>query len=134
MFVDLPNEFKGTHMSRFIEVLNSHGNMVHVENIDGHPPRDAGEAQRRDRASGNGIPIFPHQKSARVTGMESVMDYTARFDATACGKDIDFVLTVKVGSPRCALAPRQFQNTARTINAAFALCRFVRAKPFGSKT
>src|SRR6267143_2294587 len=25
MFVDLPKEFKGTHMSRFIEVLNAHG-------------------------------------------------------------------------------------------------------------
>src|SRR3954447_17640941 len=34
MFVDLPKEFKGTHMSRFIEVLNAHGNMVHVENIE----------------------------------------------------------------------------------------------------
>src|ERR1700683_2923585 len=33
MFVDLPHEFKGTHMSRFIEVLNSHGSVVHVENI-----------------------------------------------------------------------------------------------------
>jgi GTP cyclohydrolase I len=29
--------------------------------------------------------------------MESVMDYTARFDATANGREIDFVLTVKVG-------------------------------------
>ena len=33
MFVDLPHHFKGTHMSRFIEVLNTHGNVVHVENI-----------------------------------------------------------------------------------------------------
>src|SRR5258708_10338393 len=33
MFVDLPHEFKGTHMSRFIEVLNAHGSVVHVENI-----------------------------------------------------------------------------------------------------
>ena len=33
MFVDLPKEFKGTHMSRFIEVLNAHGNIIHVENI-----------------------------------------------------------------------------------------------------
>src|SRR6185503_7308649 len=33
MFVDLPKEFKGTHMSRFLEVLNAHGNVVHVENI-----------------------------------------------------------------------------------------------------
>src|SRR5881628_221283 len=34
LFVDLPKEFKGTHMSRFIEVLNAHGNVVHVENIE----------------------------------------------------------------------------------------------------
>src|SRR5215471_11789258 len=34
MFVDLPKEFKGTHMSRFIEVLNAHGNVIHVENIN----------------------------------------------------------------------------------------------------
>src|ERR1043165_8477503 len=34
MFVDLPHEFKGTHMSRFIEVLNAHGDQVHVENIN----------------------------------------------------------------------------------------------------
>src|SRR5205814_4099783 len=33
MYVDLPKEFKGTHMSRFVEVLNTHGSMIHVENI-----------------------------------------------------------------------------------------------------
>src|SRR5438270_7298314 len=33
MFVDLPKEFKGTHMSRFLEVLNAHGSVVHVDNI-----------------------------------------------------------------------------------------------------
>ena len=33
MYVDLPHNFKGTHMSRFIEVLNAHGNVMHVENI-----------------------------------------------------------------------------------------------------
>jgi GTP cyclohydrolase I len=34
-------------------------------------------------------------KKAPVSQMESVMDYTARFDATANGREIDFVLTVK---------------------------------------
>src|SRR3954467_6135019 len=33
LFVDLPKEFKGTHMSRFLEVLNAHGSIVHVDNI-----------------------------------------------------------------------------------------------------
>ncbi len=94
MFVDLPKEFKGTHMSRFIEVLNGHGSMVHVENIT-----DILFAmQRKFQAATSHLEVeFPYfmVKKAPVSGMESVMDYTARFDATACEKDIDFVLTVK---------------------------------------
>src|SRR6266702_254324 len=94
MFVDLPKEFKGTHMSRFIEVLNGHGSMVHVENIT-----DILYAmQKKFQAATSHLEVeFPYfmVKKAPVSGMESVMDYTARFDATACEKDIDFVLTVK---------------------------------------
>jgi GTP cyclohydrolase I len=35
-------------------------------------------------------------KQSPVTRKKSLMDYVARFDAAACGKDIDFVLTLKV--------------------------------------
>jgi len=94
MFVDLPKEFKGTHMSRFIEVLNAHGNIIHVENIN-----DILYAmQEKFSAATSHLEIeFPYfmVKKAPVTGGESVMDYVARFDATACEHDIDFVLTVK---------------------------------------
>src|SRR5215469_9587119 len=94
MFVDLPKEFKGTHMSRFIEVLNAHGDVVHVENIT-----DILHAmQKKFHAATSHLEMeFPYfmLKKAPVSGMESVMDYTARFDATACHKDIDFVLTAK---------------------------------------
>jgi GTP cyclohydrolase I len=31
--VDLPHHFKGTHMSRFVEVLNEFGPEIHVDNI-----------------------------------------------------------------------------------------------------
>jgi GTP cyclohydrolase I len=96
MYVDLPKEFKGTHMSRFIEVLNAHGNMVHVENIT-----DILHAMRRklhaDRAHLEMEFPFFLSKRAPVTGMEGMMDYTARFDATAIGREIDFVLTVVAG-------------------------------------
>jgi len=96
MYVDLPKEFKGTHMSRFIEVLNAHGSMVHVENIT-----DILYAMQRKLKSDCAhlemeFPFFLVKK-APVSRQESVMDYTARFDATACGKEIDFVLTVIVG-------------------------------------
>jgi len=94
MFVDLPKEFKGTHMSRFLEVLNAHGNIVHVENIT-----DILYAmQEKFQAATSHLEMeFPYfmVKKAPVSGMESVMDYVARFDATAFRKDIDFVLTVK---------------------------------------
>ncbi len=95
MFVDLPKEFKGTHMSRFIEVLNAHGNVIHVENIT----EILSALQERFQAATSHLEIeFPYfmVKRAPVTGRESVMDYVARFDAAACGKEIDFVLTVKV--------------------------------------
>ncbi|HEV2391428.1 MAG TPA: GTP cyclohydrolase FolE2 [Verrucomicrobiae bacterium] len=94
MFVDLPKEFKGTHMSRFIEVLNAHGNVIHVENI----PDILYALQAKFHAATSHLEIeFPYfmVKKAPVTRLESVMDYTARFDATACRKEIDFILTVK---------------------------------------
>jgi len=102
LFVDLPKEFKGTHMSRFIEVLNAHGSIVHVDNIT-----DILLAMQKKLHSNSShlemeFPFFL-TKTAPVSGMESVLDYTARFDASACGKEIDFVLTVK--APVTTLCP-----------------------------
>jgi GTP cyclohydrolase I len=94
MFVDLPKEFKGTHMSRFLEVLNAHGSIIHVENI-----RDILLAmQQKFHAATSHLEIeFPYfmTKKAPVSKLESVMDYWARFDAAACHGEIDFKLTVK---------------------------------------
>src|SRR3954467_11946945 len=78
LFVDLPKEFKGTHMSRFIEVLNAHGSIVHVDNITDilHV------LQKKLNATTSHLEMeFPYflTKTAPVSGMESVMDYTARF-------------------------------------------------------
>jgi len=94
LFVDLPEEFKGTHMSRFIEVLNAHGRVVHVENI----PDMLFELQKKLHAATSHLEMeFPYflTKKAPASGKESVMDYTARFEAAACKREIDFLLTVK---------------------------------------
>ncbi len=94
MFVDLPKEFKGTHMSRFIEVLNAHGSVIHVENIT----EILRSLQQKLNSATSHLEIeFPYfmVKKAPASGGEGVMDYTARFDATACGTEIDFMLTVK---------------------------------------
>src|ERR1043166_5900322 len=76
LFVDLPKEFKGTHMSRFIEVLNAHGSIVHVDNIT-----DILVAMQKKLNAGAShlemeFPFFL-TKRAPVSGMESVLDYTA---------------------------------------------------------
>jgi GTP cyclohydrolase I len=96
MYVDLPKEFKGTHMSRFLEVLNAHGAIVHVENI----PDILFAMQRKLHSATAHLEMeFPFflEKVAPVSGLSGLMDYTARFVATACGQEIDFVLTVIAG-------------------------------------
>jgi len=93
--VDLPKEFKGTHMSRFVEVLNAHGNVIHVENI----MDILQELQKKLHSATSHLEIeFPYflSKKSPVSRKESLMDYVARFDAAACGAETDFVLTVKV--------------------------------------
>lgn len=94
MFVDLPHHFKGTHMSRFIEVLNAHGSSIHVENIN-----DILHAMQKKLIAATAhleieFPYFMSKKSP-VSKQESLMDYIARFDASARDGEHDFVLTVK---------------------------------------
>jgi GTP cyclohydrolase I len=96
MYVDLPKEFKGTHMSRFIEVLNAHGRVVHVENIPDILHAMRTKLHARTAHLNLECPFFLTKK-APVTGQEGVVDYTARFEATADGREIDFLLTVIVG-------------------------------------
>ena len=94
MFVDLPKEFKGTHMSRFLEVLNAHGSVVHVENITEilHAMQDKLAA-----ATSHLEMEFPYfmMKQAPVSGCDSLMDHVARFEVMARNRDIDLALTVR---------------------------------------
>jgi GTP cyclohydrolase I len=100
--VDLPHHFKGTHMSRFVEVLNSHGPVLHVENVN----NILTELQKKLHAQKAHLDFeFPFflEKGAPVTGAKGMMDYGVRFSATADGDVIDFVVTVVV--PVTTLCP-----------------------------
>src|SRR5437667_12531944 len=92
MYVALPKEFKGTHMSRFIEVLHAHGSVVHVENITEILYAMQAKLKAATAHLEMESPFFLVEQ-APVSGRERVMDYTSRFDATDCGKEIDCVLT-----------------------------------------
>lgn len=100
--VDLPHQFKGTHMSRFVEVLNAHGRLIHAENI----PDILRSLQNRLKADSAHLTMeFPFflEKKAPVTGAVGLMDYLAWFDASIRGKEIDFKVGVQV--PVTTLCP-----------------------------
>ena len=100
--VDLPHQFKGTHMSRFVEVLNEFGPELHVDNIHTilHQltARLASESAHVDFE----FPFFL-AKPAPVTGAVGMMDYNARFAATLEKGVVDFIVTVIV--PVTTLCP-----------------------------
>ncbi len=94
--VDLPHHYKGTHMSRFVEVLNARGRALHVDSI-----RDIllNLLKKLNSETAHAHFEFPFflEKKAPVTGAVGMMDYLARFEATLDAKGFDFVLTVVVG-------------------------------------
>lgn len=102
MTVDLPKEFKGTHMSRFVEILQCEDREIHVDSIDSILV----EMQKKLKANASHIEIsFPYfkEKKAPVTGKPSLLDYTVKFHAVRDHNKKDFILTVYV--PVTTLCP-----------------------------
>lgn len=100
--VDLPHHHKGTHMSRFVEVLNEFGPVLHVDNI-GQLLQDLTERLHSESAYVEFEFPFFLRKEAPVTRAPGMMDYVVRFTATLDRKGIDFVVTVIV--PVTTLCP-----------------------------
>jgi GTP cyclohydrolase I len=102
MSVDLPHEFKGTHMSRFIEVLNTHRGEVTMRTL----PIILGELKARLNAKSAHLEVFfPYfvERRAPVSGATALMDYECKFVGEANGAKEDFVLSVRV--PVTSLCP-----------------------------
>jgi GTP cyclohydrolase I len=102
MYVALPHDFKGTHMSRFVEVLHAHEREISVESFR----QMLGEmTQRLDATSGHIEMEFPYfvLKSAPVSGVQSLMNYTARLIGEIHGGRID--AWVRVVVPVTSLCP-----------------------------
>jgi GTP cyclohydrolase IB len=78
MTVGLPQEFKGTHMSRFVEILNAHEKEISVESF--HVMlREM--VDRLGAQEGHIEMRFPYfiNKAAPVSGVKSLMDYEVTF-------------------------------------------------------
>ncbi|WP_371323032.1 GTP cyclohydrolase FolE2 [Dechloromonas sp. ZY10] len=102
MYVSLPHNFKGTHMSRFVEILNSHEREISVENF---PAMLRDMVEKLEAESGHIEMSFPYfiNKAAPVSGVQSLMDYDVTFIGEICGGEIRFSLKVVV--PVTSLCP-----------------------------
>nr|VFK22384.1 MAG: GTP cyclohydrolase I [Candidatus Kentron sp. MB]VFK28757.1 MAG: GTP cyclohydrolase I [Candidatus Kentron sp. MB]VFK74079.1 MAG: GTP cyclohydrolase I [Candidatus Kentron sp. MB] len=102
MYVNLPHNFKGTHMSRFVEILNNHEYEITVESFLRMPF----EMTRILNAKSGQIEMsFPYfvNKIAPVSKVKSLMDY----GVTLTGKlhDEKSDLYIKVVVPITSLCP-----------------------------
>ena len=78
MYVGLPHQFKGTHMSRFVEILNAHEREISVETF--RLMLDE-MVERLEAQSGHVEMTFPYfvNKAAPVSKVKSLMDYEVTF-------------------------------------------------------
>lgn len=102
--VDLPKEYKGTHMSRFIEVLSDWSQKpVSYPQMSAILNDLAGRLDAR-RASIDIAFKFFIEKTAPVSGMKSLLDYDCLFAGSLQqGDHLDFVLGLTV--PFTSLCP-----------------------------
>ncbi|MDT8442176.1 MAG: GTP cyclohydrolase FolE2 [Desulfuromonadales bacterium] len=109
MYVDLPHHFKGTHMSRFIEILNQYHGEISIERMDSL----LADMKSRLEASCAHIELdFPYfiEKQAPVSAATSLMEYQCRMVASL-GDQYDFQLGVTV--PLTSLCPCSREISAR---------------------
>lgn len=103
MFVGLPHNFKGTHMSRFVDILNAREREISVESFEAML-RDM--LVRLEAETGRLEVQFPYfmSKRAPVSGVASLLDY----DVTFIGEmhqDQRYKQTTRVVVPATSLCP-----------------------------
>ena len=102
MYVNLPHNFKGTHMSRFVEVLNHYEKEISVTSFQQMLTE---MTQRLDATSGHIEMCFPYfiTKRAPVSGVESLLDYRASLLGSV--HDGKAAISIKVVVPVTSLCP-----------------------------
>ncbi|MFH1081937.1 MAG: GTP cyclohydrolase FolE2, partial [Pseudomonadota bacterium] len=101
MYVNLPRHYKGTHMSRFVEILNEHSQRISLQNFS----EILEEMKKRLNAKSAHMEItFPYfiNKMAPVTRSEGLMEYKCTFKGSL-NKRPDLVIIIHV--PISTLCP-----------------------------
>jgi GTP cyclohydrolase IB len=84
MYVHLPHNFKGTHMSRFVQILNQHGREISVESFEGILREMTDKLEAKSGYIEMAFPYFVN-KTAPVSEVQSLLDY----DVTFIGEIVD---------------------------------------------
>jgi GTP cyclohydrolase I len=102
MYVGLPHQFKGTHMSRFVEILNAHEREITVDSFRAMLRE---MVKKLEAVSGHIEMSFPYfvSKKAPVSGVASLMDYEVTFVGEIIEGREQFTLKVLV--PVTSLCP-----------------------------
>ena len=102
MYVYLPHHFKGTHMSRFIEILNGNEREFSVESFEQVLRQMVVKLEADSGYIEMNFPYFVNKK-APVSGVESLMDYDVTFVGEI--RDGQYLQTMKVLVPCTSLCP-----------------------------
>lgn len=98
MYVNLPRYYKGTHMSRFVEILNEHSNRISLQNFS----EILGDMKNRlDAQSAHMEITFPYfvKKMAPVSGSEGLMEYICTFKGSLnSGSDLITIIHVPIST------------------------------------
>ena len=102
MYVELPKDFKGTHMSRFVEILNENHENIHVKNIK----QILKSMKERLDSPASHIEIkFPYfvEKIAPVTKTKGLLVYDCTIYGSLYDNSEDFIYKIEV--PVTSLCP-----------------------------
>jgi GTP cyclohydrolase I len=102
MYVYLPHNFKGTHMSRFVQILNSHEREISIESFKDMLNEMVDRLESERGHIEMTFPFFVNKK-APISGVQSLLDY----EVTLIGEVRDGrpELFVKVVVPTTSLCP-----------------------------
>lgn len=102
MAVSLPAHFKGTHMSRFIEVLEQSDPVISFSSFEQMIRQ---MITKLDAIAGEVSMEFPYfiSKTAPISGVSSLMDYQVTFEGKVVNQAYRF--TMKVAVPVTSLCP-----------------------------
>ncbi len=102
LFVHLPHDRRGTHMSRFVEILNSYEQPLSVASIRTLLHRISASLESNAAHVEVKFPYFV-TKRAPVSGVASLLDYDVTLTGTLHGQDS--AVTIKVVIPVTSLCP-----------------------------